>query len=148
MSVKILKTYDMKALDQIADEMITEYCRLALKYKVSGYSRTISDAVNYINASLNHQDLSLALVADELSVSRSYLSARFSEETGMTITDYITKRRIENAQDLLENTSFPVQDIASLSGYDDPAYFTRIFKKMTGISPRDYRKKTAIKQKA
>ena len=70
------------------------------------------------------------------------------EETGMTITDYITKRRIENAQDLLENTSFPVQDIASLSGYDDPAYFTRIFKKMTGISPRDYRKKTAVKQKA
>lgn len=147
LSVRILKTYDMKKLDHLADEMITEYCRLVLKNKVSGYSRTVSDAVNYINASLSNQDLSLTLTADALSVSKTYLSARFSEETGMTITDYITKRRIENAQELLENTTLPVQDIASLCGYDDAAYFTRSFKKMTGISPRDYRKKGSGKEK-
>ena len=147
MSVEILKSYDPKKLDLLADDMITKYCRLVLEHRVSGYSKIISDALNYINAGLNHQDLSLAVIAEELSVSRSYLSSRFSEETGMTITDYITKRRIENAQELLEYTTFPVQDIASLSGYDDAAYFTRSFKKMTGISPRDYRKKTAAKQK-
>ncbi|MBQ9152822.1 MAG: hypothetical protein IJ130_03310, partial [Solobacterium sp.] len=109
MSVRILKTYDVKALDSLSDEMITEYCRLALKYKVSGYSRTISDAVNYINANLSARDLSLAMVAKELNVSKSYLSARFSEETVMTITDCIAERRIENAQELLENTVIPIQ---------------------------------------
>ena len=47
----------------------------------------------------------------------------------MTITDCIAERRIENTQELLENTVIPIQDIASLCGYDDPAYFTRLFKK-------------------
>ncbi|MBQ9154332.1 MAG: helix-turn-helix transcriptional regulator, partial [Solobacterium sp.] len=134
------KTYDVKALDSLSDEMITEYCRLALKYKISGYSRTISDAGNYINANLSARDLSLAMVAKELNVSKSYLSARFSEETGMTIKDCIAERRIENAQELQENTVISIQDIASLCGYDDLAYFTRLFKKKTGITPGIYRR--------
>ena len=75
-----------------------------------------------------------------LNVSKSYLSARFSEETGMTITDCIAERRIENAQELLENTVIPIQDIASQCGYDNPAYFTRLFKKKTGITPGIYRR--------
>ena len=58
----------------------------------------------------------------------------------MTMTAYIAKKRMDNAQELLKSTTLPVQDIASLSGYDDAAYFTRLFKKKTGISPRDYRK--------
>lgn len=140
MSVRILKTYDLKKLDHLADEMITEYCKLTSKHKVTGYSRIISDAVNFISAGIDHQNLSLDLVADELNVSKSYLSARFREETGMTMTAYIAKKRMDNAQELLKNTTLPVQDIASLSGYDDAAYFTRLFKKKTGISPRDYRK--------
>ncbi len=141
MSVRILKTYDLKKLDHLADEMITDYCRLTSRHKVTGYSRTISDAVNYIYACIDQQDLSLDLVADELNVSKSYLSARFREETGMTMTAYIAKIRMDSAQELLKSTALPIQDIASLSGYDDAAYFTRLFKKKTGMSPREYRKK-------
>ncbi len=146
MSVKILKTYNMETLDRMPAEILAGYCRCVAELNVSGYSNTVSRALNYINANLDSQKLSLAAVADELNVSRSYLSARFKEELHQTLTDYTAKRRIENAKELLRDTSLPVQDIASLSGIDDAAYFTRMFKMKTGMTPRQYRKISEKKQ--
>ncbi len=139
-SVKILKTYSLDGLDRISDEMIQDYCNLVRKYSVRGNSPIVSRAVNYINANLDDQKLSLASAAEALKVSRSYLSARFKDEMHQTMTDFIAKRRIENAQELLAGTQLPVQDIASICGIDDAAYFTRLFKMKTGLSPRQYRK--------
>lgn len=84
--------------------------------------------------------ISLSKVAGELNVSTSYLSRKFSDEQGITITEYINKIRIKNAVKLIESTDMLVYEIAERVGINDPAYFTNIFKKYMGISPQKYKK--------
>ena len=59
----------------------------------------------------------------------------------MTPLQYILSLRINNAQSLLETTKYNITEIASFVGYDNPLYFSRIFKKQAGMSPSEYRKK-------
>ena len=59
----------------------------------------------------------------------------------MTPLQYITKLRITNAKSLLETTSYNVTEIAQTVGYDNPLYFSRQFKKYTGVSPKEYKQK-------
>ena len=63
---------------------------------------------------------------------------KFKEETGMTPIEYITDLRIKNAKNLIENTSLKICEVASVVGYENPLYFSRVFKKITGISPSKY----------
>lgn len=64
----------------------------------------------------------------------------FKDFTGSSPQAYLTDMRIEQAKDLLSNTSFQIAEIAELVGYSDPLYFSRIFKKKTGYSPNEYKK--------
>ena len=58
------------------------------------------------------------------------------EETGLTLTEYITKYRLERAQSLMRDTAVPLTQIAEQTGYSDVSYFSRSFKKYFGVSPR------------
>ena len=80
------------------------------------------------------------------SVSESYLSSLFKKETGTTITDYINSTRIRQALILLNTSSLPIGEVASRCGFLDSNYFSRIFKKQLGLSPREYR--DSIRKKA
>ncbi|MFU0826073.1 MAG: Stage 0 sporulation A-like protein [Lachnoclostridium sp.] len=70
-----------------------------------------------------------------------YFSKRFKEETGVNFIDYLTNIRIQKAKELLENPALSIKEICSMSGYSDPNYFSRIFKKVENITPTDYREK-------
>ena len=72
-------------------------------------------------------------------MSQGYFSALFSQKMGMTFVEYVTDRRIETARQLLEQTSKHTADIAAAVGYKDPNYFRYVFKKATGLTPREYR---------
>ncbi|MDD7652976.1 MAG: helix-turn-helix transcriptional regulator [Candidatus Faecousia sp.] len=63
----------------------------------------------------------------------------FRKETGQTISAYVSHIRIEKSKALLRQPGVPIAEIAGLCGFEDQSYFTRVFKKQTGISPKQYR---------
>ena len=73
-------------------------------------------------------------------MSISWFIRNFKEYTEATPTQYIQSLRISNAQTLLETTNYNVSEIAQILGYDDPFYFSRVFKKQSGLSPSEFRK--------
>ena len=87
------------------------------------------------------EDLTLDSISDELNISFSYLCKVFRKTTGHTPNQYITNRRIGEAQALLINTDYSITDIAFMVGYHDSNYFSTIFKKTVGMSPLKYRKR-------
>ena len=127
--------------DEIADiipYMIRSYCNLVEKHNMASYSEPIRQILVTVDASLAG-DLSLSRFAKELFLNTSYLSSLFKKEVGMTLTDYVNKNRIAYARKLLKSTTLSIQDVAASSGIPDIHYFTRLFRRETGISPRAYR---------
>ena len=82
-------------------------------------------------------------VAASLGVTAGYLTSVFRKELGITPSEYLTRLRVAHAKELLavqSSSNLSIADVAGRVGYDDPAYFTRVFLKETGHSPRAYRK--------
>lgn len=85
------------------------------------------------------KDLSLNILAGIVNYSPNYLSGLFSEHIEMTITQYITKLRIEKAMALLKGSEFKIKKIGKMIGYDNTSYFNKIFKNYCGSTPKEYR---------
>lgn len=85
-------------------------------------------------------------IAKEFFVNPSYASRCFSERYGITITDYISKVRIDMAKSLLITTNVPIGNISLNIGYEDANYFSRVFKRIVGESPSEYRQKNQKRQ--
>ncbi len=99
----------------------------------------ISEAVAYFGENYA-TDIVVKDYAKDHFVTTSWFINSFKAYTGRTPRDYITSLRITNAFTLLANGGYSVKEIASLVGYDDPLYFSRVFKKSTGYTPGEYRK--------
>lgn len=84
--------------------------------------------------------ISLSGLAEKYGVSSGYLSAQLKQELGLSFSEYITSKRIQRAKELLRDETLSVEVIAEMTGYNDYFYFTKVFKKTTGISPSKYRK--------
>ena len=97
--------------------------------------------MKYVDDHYSDSNLSLNQVAKEVDISPSYLSAMFSRENKTTFVEYMTAKRMEAAKALLRNTSDKTQDIADKVGYKDSHYFSYIFKKTYGLSPKEFRAK-------
>ncbi|TDG00790.1 helix-turn-helix transcriptional regulator [Paenibacillus piri] len=85
------------------------------------------------------EPITLQSVADELSIHPVWLSRLFKKETGQNFLDYLTEIRIEQAKVMLRDTSLKIYEIALRIGYQEIQYFGKIFKKRTGITPKEYR---------
>jgi two-component system response regulator YesN len=96
-------------------------------------------AVTFITKNFSDPDLSLNQVAASVNLSPSHFSVVFSQEMGETYRDYLTRVRIEHAKELLRTTNLLCAEVAYQSGYNDPHYFSYIFKKNTGMSPQQFR---------
>ena len=101
--------------------------------------RLIQQAKAYIDQHYMDADLSLDEVADQVNLSSSHFSVVFSQETCQTYTEYLTKLRIKKAKELLRMTNLRSTDICFQVGYNDPHYFSHVFGKQTGFSPREFR---------
>ena len=99
----------------------------------------LKEAVAYIDSHYTDETLSLNQVAKEINISANYLSAVFSQEMGATFTEYVTGRRMDKAKELLRSTDKRSGEVAVAVGYRDPHYFSFLFKKTQGCTPRDYR---------
>lgn len=103
------------------------------------YKTLVRLAKDYMEEHFVDPELSLNEVASQVNLSASHFSAVFSQETGQTFKECLTEIRIRKAKELLRSTPLRSADIAYQVGYNDPHYFSSVFKKNTGISPIEFR---------
>lgn len=137
-AVKIEQTHSLDTLPSLMTEMFRTYCRLVRKHSMKDFSPPVQKALIYIDANLAG-NLSLRSLAETLNVSSSYLSTLFKKESGQTLTEYINTRRIKHAKHLLESTRLQIQTVAQHCGIVDVQYFSRVFKRIAGMTPKEYR---------
>ena len=99
----------------------------------------LKKVLEYIEERYTDENFSLNDAAKAANVSPNYFSAIFSQEMGMTFIEYVTKKRMDKAKRLLKQTDMHTADIALEVGYKDPHYFSFVFKKTQGCTPREYR---------
>lgn len=95
----------------------------------------------YIEQNMHDANLSLSAIAKEFYISPSHLCRLFKQETKQTVVEYITRQRMEYAKKILKETNLKVYQIGEMVGINDPNYFSTIFKKFTGLSVNEFRKK-------
>lgn len=139
-ALKIEAAKNTDECDELFFTMIRKYSRLVQKHSQKDYSLLVQKVITCIDTDIT-ADLSLKTQAKLLNVNPSYLSTLFKKETGVTLTDYVNKKRVERAKHLLKNGNTQIQTVAQSCGILDVNYFTKIFKKYEGVTPKEYRTK-------
>jgi two-component system response regulator YesN len=107
----------------------------------SKYSQIISQANEYVAEHFCDPDISLISTAKFVGMSPAHFSTIFAQTTGMSFINYLTAMRVNRAKELLSQTDMKLSAIAMEIGYNEPNYFSHVFKKTEGISPKEYRNK-------
>lgn len=119
-------------------EKVKEACRNVLNKREEKTGSIIETAKNYIKNNY-HKDISLDDVSREVNISPYYFSKLFKETTGENFIEYLTNLRMDKAKELLQTTECSMKEICVKTGYSDPNYFSRSFKKNVGVTPTEYK---------
>lgn len=129
-SINVLSSWVTKIIDHFTQNIFNQI--------YAGDSYLISQALEHTHANYMNK-LTLKKLSDYLHVSESYLSKLFKTETGIGFTQYLNEIRIKHSQELLTATKMSIVEIALYVGYEDQSYFTKVFKRQVGITPKKYR---------
>lgn len=135
---------ELDSLGRLHEFFIEHFSALiqeVLEFDIYG-SSIVKQAVNYIKKHYN-EDINLNIVANHVSVNKVYLSILFKKVTGENFLDFVTRTRIDKARELL-GKNIKLYEVACMVGFNDPKYFSVVFKKVVGLSPFDYRKSKAL----
>lgn len=129
---------DIPAVDRALLAALCDFADHVKDNHRSKLSRTSALCQNYI---FNHlyEELSLSKLAGVTGLNASYLSQLFKKETGLAVSDYIQQERIGEAKRLMELPGITLSDIATRLHFNDQSYFTKVFKKYTGMTPKQFR---------
>ncbi|MCB6347068.1 helix-turn-helix domain-containing protein [Enterocloster lavalensis] len=123
---------------------VTNYCSWVADYSRGRLDVSRADAVtrakHYVIEHYQNPSLTLKEVADYVDLSEKYFTTKFTKECGETFLSYLTGLRIQKAKELIKTTTFKMYEIAEMVGYNNPEHFNRTFRKLTGMSPAQYRK--------
>lgn len=114
------------------------------KAELQGNENLYNSMVDYINHHYCNPNISLNSICEIFSYSPKYVSALFNRNMNMGFSEYVNKLRTERACLLMDNGQGKISDIASQCGFKDPMYFSKVFKKLTGISPKEYVKNSKM----
>lgn len=122
----------------LAAESVLLHTLSRLKKEKKPINDIISAALKIIDSDFNDHELSVTSVGEELSYHPKYLSHLFKKEMGIGFSEYLRDKRINYARTLFEHGIDSIKNVALLSGFNDPLYFSNVFKKVTGVSPKQY----------
>ena len=129
-SASELKNYLFRVFSTITDHFAEKITRRN--------ARTITSIKQIIECNY-YLDLSVASISQQVFLTPNYISRIFKQETGETITEYILRLRMDQAKVIIATSDFNIRETAMAVGYDDANYFSKVFKKYTGLSPREYK---------
>ncbi|WP_270531884.1 helix-turn-helix domain-containing protein, partial [Paraclostridium sordellii] len=109
-------------------------------YKKNNFSSYIKDAIDFIHRNY-YNDINLETVCNHLKLNKSYFCQIFKKETGYTFSDFLNRIRVEKSKEYLTENNDSILDIALSVGYNNHTYYTSIFKKYNGVTPKEYRQK-------
>jgi AraC-like DNA-binding protein len=120
-------------------EIILHYYALSQEERMNQYSQPISRVIRYINRNI-YEAITINQVADYHSINPHYLSSLFHQEVGMTPSQYIRQRKMEEAKRMLTLSGFSIAEVSDLLGYCDISHFSRVFKAYYGVCPSSMHK--------
>lgn len=133
------KISTLNELNQLHSNLALELTRkVAQALELKPYSKVVNDAMSYIQRNI-YSKILIKDIAESLFFSRGFLSKTFHKETGMTLNDFIIKVKVDEASHLLENPSLKISVISDMLAFSSQSYFTRVFKKLTGRTPKQFR---------
>ena len=122
-------------------EVVDDYAqRMNIIRKQNRYPKAITMCLDYIYDNL-HRKITLEMLAEKVSLSPAYLSKLFHKETGMTVSGYIIKKRIEAAENMLKFSEYSCLEISEYLCFSSESHFIQVFKKHTGYTPKNYRER-------
>ena len=148
----ILKPIDYEELDHVLQKLVERISRvrdqaaipdtirmdLAEREAKEPHNALVHTAKKYILSHIQ-DDICIDDIAEEVHLNAQYLMRLFKKEMGQSILEYITDERIKIAKELLVRTDYPINQVADSVGYANYSYFTKIFRRATGESPKQYR---------
>ena len=122
-------------------EVVDDYAqRMSIIRKQNRYPKSVTLCLDYIYDNL-HTRITLEMLADITNLSPAYLSKLFHKEVGLTVSEYITKKRIEAAGNMLKFSEYSCLDISEYLCFSSESHFIQVFKKHTGYTPKAYRER-------
>jgi YesN/AraC family two-component response regulator len=138
--LEIEKIENIERLASFEYEMLLQFIGMVKrKTETLNYSHIVKMAIYYLSEHIS-QDLTLKQIAQHIRVHPSYISDRFRKETGVTITEFINRKRIEESKHFLLYTNTSISEIAFLFKFCNQSYYTHLFKQYTGQTPRQFRR--------
>lgn len=132
-------TVTTQNLKRYLTEFLLQTVKVRTNKSVNQYMDILGRAIAFIDNHYTDEALSLSVVASNVDISSNYLSAMFSQEMNITFVEYVTNKRMNRAKELLRTTDLKSGEVGLEVGYKDPHYFSSLFKKTQGMTPRDYR---------
>lgn len=135
------RSTSLETITNLQYRMVLDYTERVERLRLGKQPTKLAmDVANYIQHHLS-ETITVEQIAKKLFLSRPYLSRRFKEETGESLTGFILKEKTEEAKRLLRYSEKPLTAISNYLGFSSPSHFSRVFKKYAGYNPREYREK-------
>jgi two-component system, response regulator YesN len=135
---KIKNAASLHDLKQSVNRFIAQVIRDIQKSRASANMKPVQQAKDWIVKHLN-EELTIKKIADHVHMNPTYFCEYFKMQTGQTILDYLTGKRLEKARDLLRDPNLKLREVSLLVGYHDVKYFSRLFKQWSGQTPSKFR---------
>ena len=131
---------DAAEYTQIIEKLLAFLMAAHINPSMMKYQSVIQKALAFIKENFTDPDISLNVVAEAVNLSPSHFSTIFSQSLGQTFIDFLTECRLQHAKELLVGTDDKLSAIAMDIGYNDPNYFSYLFKKREGQTPKEFRR--------
>ena len=129
---------NLEDLSVWVSNMLQRFISLTFEFEKVKHADMVYKVIEFIKNNY-HRHISLEEIAAISYMSKTYLSTLFKKETGYSISEYINSVRVGRAQSLLLDSELSIVEIARMCGFEDQSYFTKVFRKITGITPKKFR---------